>query len=90
MSEESFHRVISDHMALALKNKHLERSMPLERYRRLFGGAGDGGGAARRPADEPWTESDASSEPLHRDADFWWDASNERSAPSFDQWGGGE
>jgi hypothetical protein len=82
MSEESFHRVISDHMALALKNKHLERSMPLERYRQLFGGS-------RGPADEPTMEADAADEPLHRDEDFRWDTSQERPAPSFDEWESG-
>ena len=33
MTEASFDRVISDHLALCERNKRLERQMPLDHYR---------------------------------------------------------
>jgi hypothetical protein len=39
VSETSFDRVITEHLALSERNRRLERSMPLERYRDQCGGA---------------------------------------------------
>ena len=37
MNEGSFHRVISEHRALAQRNKRLEATMPLDLYREQYG-----------------------------------------------------
>jgi hypothetical protein len=73
MSEASFDRVISDHLALSERNKRLERQMPLERYRENVEG-----GSPAPVKDEPeehWLDPDSS-----------WDATRERPLPEFD-WG---
>jgi len=75
MSEASFDRVISDHLALAERNKRLEHRMPLDGYRE---DPSDGSPAAPEPVsatDEHWLDPDSS-----------WDATKERPLPDFD-WG---
>ena len=75
MSEVSFDRVISEHLALSKRNRRLERQMPLDGYR-------DGA-----PNDEPATEAsgNGTQEPW-LDQDSFWDTSGERPLPEFD-WG---
>jgi len=93
MSDGTFRRVIAAHLALAERNKRLERRMPLDRYREHYGPLRDD------PEPEPGVSSleaaeTGASSPLRRDPeswrdpDSWWDASEERAAPSFD-WGEG-
>ena len=76
MSDASFHRVISDHLALCERNRRLEHRMPLDRYREQVGGGSEGSepraAAARQ---EHWL-----------DPDSFWDTSGERPLPEFD-WG---
>jgi hypothetical protein len=74
MSEVSFDRVISDHLALTERNKRLEHRMPLDRYRDQ---APDGSREPEAPAatDEHWLDPDSS-----------WDTTKERPLPEFD-WG---
>ena len=72
MSEASFHRVISDHLALCERNKRLERQMPLDRYREAAGGAPSETPTAA-PEEEHWLDPDSS-----------WDATRERPLPEFD------
>jgi hypothetical protein len=78
MSEASFDRVISDHLALAERNKRLEHRMPLDGYREH---AADGSTAAA-PESEPVVATDEH----WLDPDSSWDATKERPLPDFD-WG---
>jgi hypothetical protein len=88
MSEASFHRVISDHLALSERNRRLESRMPLDRYREKV----EGGSKARvfpgtSPKNEPETETVVNAEPEHwLDPGSFWDTSAERPLPDFD-WG---
>jgi hypothetical protein len=90
MTEASFDRVISDHLALCERNKRLEQQMPLDRYRALVGG----GSAARvAPAasrnDEPETKTVANARGEQwLEHDSFWDTTGERPLPEFD-WGDG-
>lgn len=74
MSEASFDRVISEHLALCERNKRLERRMPLDRYR-------DPGTPAK---EEPPTVTESREHWL--DHESFWDTSGERPLPEFD-WG---
>ena len=73
MSEASFHRVISDHLALCERNRRLERQMPLDHYRDEVGGGSAADRKATAPAPESWLDPDSS-----------WDATRERPLPEFD------
>jgi hypothetical protein len=73
MSEASFHRVISDHLALCERNRRLERQMPLDRYRDEVGGGSASETKATAPTQESWLDPDSS-----------WDATRERPLPEFD------
>jgi hypothetical protein len=79
MSEVSFDRVISDHLALTERNKRLEHQMPLDSYREEAGSpAKDESESKTAPAgQEPWLDPDSS-----------WDTTMERPLPEFD-WGDG-
>jgi hypothetical protein len=80
MSEASFHRVISDHLALSERNRRLEHQMPLDRYREEV----EGGSTAR---DSAGTPPKGESETEHWLApDSSWDTTRERPLPEFD-WG---
>jgi hypothetical protein len=86
MSEASFHRVISDHLALCERNRRLEHRMPLDRYREQ----GEDGSTRLPPGASP--EDDWPSETLPAGEKHWldpdssWDTSRERPLPEFD-WG---
>ena len=85
MSEASFHRVISDHLALCERNRRLEHRMPLDRYREEV----EGGSMARVSggtplSDEP--ETVATGQDHWLDPDSSWDTTRERPLPEFD-WG---
>jgi hypothetical protein len=88
MSEASFDRVISEHLALRERNRRLERQMPLDSYR----AQADGDSTARvspdtPPQDEPQTETVATAGQEHwLDAESFWDTTGERPLPEFD-WG---
>lgn len=78
MSEASFDRVISEHLALSERNRRLERQMPLDGYREV-------GGAP--PDDEPQTEPAVKDGRAHwLDTEPIWDTTGERPLPEFD-WG---
>jgi hypothetical protein len=82
MSEASFDRVISEHLALAQRNKRLERQMPLDSYR----DQGDGDSKTEAsPGARPRDESTTGKEPW-LDTESFWDTSGERPLPEFD-WG---
>ena len=76
MSEVSFDRAISDHLALTERNRRLEHRMPLDRYREQ-GEEGSARSATPDPPrhDEHWLDPDSS-----------WDTTKERPLPEFD-WG---
>jgi hypothetical protein len=76
MSETSFDRVISEHLALCERNKRLDSRMPLDDY---------------RPQDQPETEreKEAAANPREEhwlDPESFWDTTGERPLPEFD-WG---
>lgn len=73
MSEASFDKVISEHLALCERNKRLERQMPLDEYREQPGAAPEE--TAANAGQEHWLEPDSS-----------WDTTRERPLPEFD-WG---
>ena len=79
MSEVSFHRVISDHLALCERNRRLEHQMPLDSYREEAGSP---------PKDESETKPVAAEEEHWLDPDSSWDTTRERPLPEFD-WGDG-
>jgi hypothetical protein len=80
MSEASFHRVISDHLALCERNRRLEHRMPLDLYRAQV----EDGSTA--PKDESETDTVAAGPEHWLDPDSSWDATRERPLPEFD-WG---
>lgn len=86
MSEESFHRVISDHLALCERNRRLEHRMPLDRYREEVGGGSTAKVSGGPPQDEPETEGIAPGQEHWLDPDSSWDTTAERPLPEFD-WG---
>ncbi len=79
MSDASFEQAIFDHLALAERNRKLERWMPIDRYREQFGG---GGAPVRR-------ERPREAEPSALVPDVQWDTTSERPLPAFDVWDGG-
>jgi hypothetical protein len=83
VSDEAFEQAIFDHLALAERNKKLERSMPIDRYRGLYGG-GIGGAPTANQDDLPAKPDASGFVP-----DFQWDATAERSLPAFDDWNDG-
>ena len=88
MSEASFDRVISEHLALCERNKRLERRMPLDDYREQVGGGSTVEVSADVPPDdELQTETVANGRQEHwLDSESFWDTSGERPLPEFD-WG---
>lgn len=88
MSEESFHQVISEHLALAERNKRLERTMPLDGYREHDGraSAADHSALPQSAPEEPSTELNVAAP--RRRTNSWWDTSEERPLPEF-EWGHG-
>lgn len=88
MSEASFDRVISEHLALCERNRRLERQMPLDDYREQVGGgsrARDAPDAPPTDKSEPETVANAGKEHW-LDTESFWDTTGERPLPEFD-WG---
>jgi hypothetical protein len=75
VSEASFDRVISDHLALCERNNRLEHRMPLDRYREQVDGRSMTRASAAAPAqDEPETETVVKLRQEHwLDPDSYWD-----------------
>lgn len=92
MSEASFDRVISDHLALCERNRRLEQQMPLDRYREQVECAPmarASSAPSTPPNDEPETKTSANArEKQWLDHDSFWDTTGERPLPEFD-WGDG-
>jgi hypothetical protein len=79
MSDAGFERAIFDHLALAERNRKLERTMPIDRYREMY----EGWIGGSRPVSHD--DLPAATPPLDPGQDFAWDASEERPAPRFDR-----
>ena len=87
MSEASFDRVISEHLALSKRNRRLEQRMPLDRYREQVNGGSTATVFRGTPEDEPETETVVNAgKERWLDRDSFWDTSGERPLPEFD-WG---
>jgi hypothetical protein len=89
MSDQSFHRVISDHLALSERNRRLEQEMPLDRYRAQVSGEPlHGSSRSAPPTDEPETKTVVNVREREQwlDQDSYWDTTGERPLPDFD-WG---
>ena len=85
MSEASFDRVISEHLALCARNKRLERRMPLDDYREQIGGATAKPSADAPPNGDPQAGTNEKQEHW-LDSESFWDTTGERPLPEFD-WG---
>jgi hypothetical protein len=89
MSETSFDRVITEHLTLSERNRGLERTMPLDRYREQCGGEIANDPLPRRPPppgnEEPPTEVNAAPP---GDPDSWWDTRDGECPPPPLAWNG--
>ena len=90
MSDASFDRVISEHLALCERNRRLEGRMPLDNYREQVDGASMPRVSPNTPPqDEPQTETVVNAKSEHwLDSESFWDTTGERPLPEFD-WGDG-
>lgn len=82
MSEPSFDRVISEHLALCARNRRLERRMPLDDYRKQA----DGGSVRRESPDTPPEPTANGGREHWLDSESFWDTTGQRPLPEFD-WG---
>jgi hypothetical protein len=87
MSETPFDQVITEHLTLSERNKRLERTMPLDRYREQYGdGVADAplSREAEPPAEpEPSTEVNAVP---RADPDSWWETEDGSCPPPPIDW----
>jgi hypothetical protein len=88
MSEASFDRVISDHLALCERNRRLEQRMPLDHYReQVDGGRMTGVSPGNPPEEESEPETVVNARKEHwLDPESFWDRSGDRPLPEID-WG---
>jgi hypothetical protein len=84
MSETSFDQVITEHLTLAERNKRLERTMPLERYREQGGGEIADDPLSRQV--EPSAEADAVP---RADPESWWETADGECPPPPIDWDNG-
>jgi hypothetical protein len=82
MSEASFDRVISEHLALCERNRRLEHRMPLDRYREHA----DDDESAESGSPEAEAPAQSESKEHWLDPESFWDTTAERPLPEFD-WG---
>jgi hypothetical protein len=86
VSETSFDRVIAEHLTLCERNKRLERTMPLGRYREHRGDIADD--SLTREA-KPSTEEEPSTQVNavpRRDPDCWWETKDGECPPPPLDW----
>ena len=88
MSETSFDRVISEHLALCERNRRLERRMPLDDYReRADDRSLQRVSTGTPPQDEQQAETVTNAGQEHwLDSESFWDTTGQRPLPEFD-WG---
>jgi hypothetical protein len=80
MRTTSFDQVITEHLTLSERNKRLERTMPLDRYREQC----ESGPASGD--EEPPTEVN----PAPRDPDSWWETKDGECPPPPLDWDGAD
>ena len=89
MRTASFDQVITEHLTLSERNKRLERTMPLDRYREQCGGetAHDAPSRQAGPSreEEPSIELNASP---RADPDSWWETKDGECPPPPLDWDG--
>jgi hypothetical protein len=88
MNKTSFDQVITEHLTLSERNKRLERTMPLDRYREQCGGwtaeNHPPSPQARPPGeDEPFIEVNAAP---RADPDSWWETKDGECPPPPLDW----
>ena len=79
MRTTSFDQVITEHLTLSERNKRLEQTMPLDRYREQSGG--------ERPSGEEEPSSQVNAAP-HADPDSWWETKDGECPPPPLAWDG--
>jgi hypothetical protein len=87
MSETPFDQVITEHLTLSERNKRLERTMPLERYREQYGHGIADAPLSRQP--EPLRETEPSTEMNtvpRADPDSWWETEDGSCPPPPIDW----
>jgi hypothetical protein len=84
MSETSFDQVITEHLTLSERNKRLERTMPLDRYREQGASRITDDGPPSRDA-EPVAEMNAAP---RADPDSWWETKDGECPPPPLSWDG--
>jgi len=90
MSETPFDQVITEHLTLSERNKRLERTMPLDRYREEYGDGIADAPLSREaePAGEDEPSTELSAAPPHADPESWWETKDgECPAPPL-EWDG--
>ena len=81
MRTTSFDQVITEHLTLSERNKRLERTMPLDRYREQSGGGSPSG------EEEPPTEVPNAAP--RADPDSWWETKDGECPPPPLDWDDG-
>jgi len=89
MSEASFDQVITEHLTLSERNKRLERTMPLDRYREQGRGeaADDPPSRQAEPTGEAEAPTEVDASPRH-DPDSWWETKDGECPPPPLAWDG--
>jgi hypothetical protein len=89
MSETPFDQVITEHLTLSERNKRLERTMPLDRYREQSGDEIADAPLSREAEpsgeEEPSTELNAVP---RTDPDSWWETKDGECPPPPLDWDG--
>ena len=85
MTDLSFDRAISDHLALRERNKRLEQQMPLDHYRVKVDGGATRASSPQSPTDEPETETVVNVRKSDQwlDHESFWDTTGQRPLPEF-------
>jgi len=89
MSETSFDQVITEHLTLSERNKRLERTMPLDRYREHGGGSIADEHLSRQaePSQEEEPSTQVSAAPRDEPAS-WWETKDGACPPPPIDWDG--
>jgi hypothetical protein len=73
MSETPFDQVITEHLTLSERNKRLERTMPLDRYREHSGGETADAPLSRQAEPSGEESSTGVNAAPRADPDSWWE-----------------
>lgn len=87
MSETPFDQVITEHLTLSERNKRLEKTMPLERYREQGGDDVADAPLSRQAAPPEEAEPSAEINAVPRaDPDSWWETDDGECPPPPLDW----